>query len=200
MSDYKFYPNPQKDVEVEPYITWEDGFTDEELNAIESYCDANLIKDKAQVGSDESGRVDEAYRSSNIGWIENTPDTAWFYDKMAYITRMLNSQFYNFDIYGFVEHFQYTVYDSSENGHYTWHLDAMAGGVPRKLSVVLQLTDPVDYDGGELEIMDRATPLKVERKRGLVAAFPSYRLHRVSPVTRGIRKTIVIWSCGPAFK
>ena len=65
---------------------------------------------------------------------------------------------------------------------------------------MLQLTDPAEYEGGDLEIMSGAETDVVLKQRGLITVFPSYILHRVSPVTKGTRKTIVVWACGPAFK
>lgn len=201
MSNYKFAPPPPKTTEHEPFVVWTDGFSEEELDRIEAYCDNNLQKRKATVSQITEEMDISDIRSSDVSWISMDEDTAWFYDKIAYIARSLNGQFYNFDLYGFNEDFQYTVYDADKEGHYTWHVDATTTSmVPRKLSLVLQLTDPSEYEGGELEILNSKDAIPVEKKRGLVAAFPSYTLHRVSPITKGIRKTIVIWSCGPAFK
>jgi PKHD-type hydroxylase len=97
---------------------------------------------------------------------------------------------------------QYTVYYGDREGHYDAHIDSSANTqCPRKLSIVLQLTDPAEYEGGELQIInDSRSPLAVQKARGLVAAFPSFALHKVTPVTKGIRKTIVIWITGPAFR
>ena len=120
---------------------------------------------------------------------------------MAWIARKLNSAFYGFDLTGFHEDFQYTIYKGEEKAHYDWHIDnSSLDNVPRKFSMVLQLSDPKDYEGGNLEIKVGSTPDIVDKKRGLVAAFPAYRLHRVSPVKKGIRKSIVIWVVGPAFR
>ena len=52
----------------------------------------------------------------------------------------------------------------------------------------------------ELQILAGTSPDSISKIRGLVCGFPSFRLHRVTPVTSGIRKTIVIWVSGPAFK
>jgi PKHD-type hydroxylase len=120
---------------------------------------------------------------------------------MAYIARQLNGQYYRFDLYGFLEDFQYTVYLGGEAGHYDWHIDAGASTVsPRKLSLVLQLSDPSEYEGGELQFMTSSGITTVRKEKGFVVAFPSYTLHRVTPVTSGIRKTIVVWITGPAFR
>jgi PKHD-type hydroxylase len=65
---------------------------------------------------------------------------------------------------------------------------------------VLQLSDPDEYEGGNLEILSSREPTVIEKKKGLVSVFPSYILHRVTPVTSGVRKTLVVWTTGPKFR
>ena len=199
MSSYIFAPGPPIETTTSSYVTWDSGFTEEELDRIDKYCLDNLVPNPAIVGSD--GVVDLTIRSSQTAWINLNEETAWFYDRMAWIARKLNSAFYGFDLTGFHEDFQYTIYKGEEKAHYDWHIDnSSLDNVPRKFSMVLQLSDPKDYEGGNLEIKVGSTPDVVDKKRGLVAAFPAYRLHRVSPVKKGIRKSIVIWVVGPAFR
>lgn len=191
---------PATPAENESFVTWEGGFTEEELDLAESYFNS-LDPDKAIIhGKDKDEEYGEI-RRSKTAWVSNGSDIEWFYDRMAYIARQLNAQFYKFDLYGFHEHFQYTIYDSDDKGHYDWHLDGGSMNLPpRKLSLVLQLSNPDDYEGGELQVLAARDPIAVKKERGLVAAFPSYRLHRVTPVIKGVRKTLVAWCCGPAFK
>jgi PKHD-type hydroxylase len=200
MAHYIFAPSPNFGISEHAFTTWRNAFTDEELTRIVDYCDA-LPKQPAIVNVDTQ---DPEVRTSDVAWVGQNQDTEWIYDKLSYIIRNLNGQFYNFDMYGFTEDMQYTVYNSSESGHYTWHQDYGAGVSgslpPRKLSLVLQLSDPSEYEGGELEILSSAQPVAVDKVKGLIAVFPSFMLHRVSPVTSGIRKTIVIWATGPSFK
>jgi PKHD-type hydroxylase len=63
----------------------------------------------------------------------------------------------------------------------------------------MQLTDPSEYEGGNLEILTRANPDIVRKELGLIAFFPSWTLHQVTPVTRGERQTLVTWATGPNF-
>jgi PKHD-type hydroxylase len=186
------------EAENHPFVTWDNGFTEEELIAIESYCEKNLEVSGGTVGYNTS---DSTIRKSNVGWIANNAETGWFYDRLAFIARKVNSQFYRFDLYGFVEDFQYTIYDSAELGYYDWHVDMGANAVTtRKLSMVIQLSEPEDYEGGDLQIMDGNKLTTVDKARGKLVAFPGYVLHKVTPVTKGIRKTIVIWIAGPPFR
>lgn len=202
MANYIFAPTPTFGISEHPFVTWENGFSAEELDKLIEYCD-QLPASKGTVGDSGPDEDISVIRESKVSWVGLNPDTQWIYDRLAYIVRQLNGQFYKFDLYGFNEDFQYTIYNEEDSGHYTWHLDAGVsynGAAPRKLSAVLQLTDPAEYEGGDLELFSSANPTQVTKQKGLVSAFPSYMLHRVSPVTKGIRKTLVVWVCGPSFK
>jgi PKHD-type hydroxylase len=72
----------------------------------------------------------------------------------------------------------------------------------RKLSIVMPLNDPSEYKGGEFHIQSGLPdePLVVEQKRGSIIAFPSFMIHRVTPILEGVRKSLVLWTVGPKFK
>ncbi|MDB4212558.1 2OG-Fe(II) oxygenase, partial [Ascidiaceihabitans sp.] len=70
----------------------------------------------------------------------------------------------------------------------------------RKLTLVLQLSEPGSYEGGNLEIMPSAQVLFANRAQGCVSVFPSFSLHQVTPVTTGTRHSITVWAHGPAFR
>ena len=96
------------------------------------------------------------------------------------------------------ESFQYTVYEGAEGGHYDWHVRYWHQTVePRKISLSLQLTEPAAYEGCELMLEAGDGPIRADKARGTLIAFPSYVLHRVTPVTAGTRKSLVIWVAGP---
>lgn len=199
MSIYQFAPT-NNFCHNHKFITWDDAFTEEELNKIKEIC-LKLPLTKAVVGGKEPDEDYSEIRESRVGWLANTEDTSWIYDRLAFISRSINSKFFGFDLFGFLEHMQFTEYVGESEGHYNWHQDiSETSSAPRKLSLVLQLSDPEDYDGGELQTMSSAEPSVVDKKKGLITAFPSWCLHKVTPVTRGIRHTLVIWVCGPSFK
>jgi PKHD-type hydroxylase len=70
----------------------------------------------------------------------------------------------------------------------------------RKLSFSVMLTDPEEYEGGELLLKIDSFPITPPNKKGTVIFFPSYVLHEVTPVTKGTRKTLVGWVLGPKFR
>jgi PKHD-type hydroxylase len=70
----------------------------------------------------------------------------------------------------------------------------------RKVSVTVQLSDSDEYEGGDLEFMRGSTAEQAPRGKGVVVIFPSYMLHRVTPITKGIRKSFVIWLGGSHYR
>lgn len=198
MSVYQFAPVPNLTTHEETHATWTNGFSDEQLAETIKICDG-LVLNTAVV---DDGKLAEDIRVSDTAWISCNPQTQFIYDNLAWVARNLNGQFFDFDLFGFVEDFQYTVYRGN-GGKYDWHLDrgpSRNGLAPRKLSMVLQLSDPDEYEGGDLEIFVGHVPKKIEKKKGLIVAFPSFVLHRVTPVTNGIRRTLVVWIAGPKFR
>lgn len=197
MSVYRFSAMPNFGLGEEHFVTWNDGFNDEDIALIDKMSESRQTVE-SHTGVDLKQKE---IRVSNVTWIECAQDSQWLYDRLAYISNQLNGQFYRFDLFGFQEDMQYTMYDSAAQGHYTWHVDSgVSTSASRKLSVVVQLSDPSEYEGGDLEIMTGVDPTKVTKKKGLVTVFPSYVLHRVTPVTKGIRKSLVVWCVGPSFK
>lgn len=200
MSAYQFVPSPDLSTRESNLTTWENGFTEEQINNIISIGESFSIND-ATVGGQKDGEDISKIRKSKTSWIKCNDQTVWLYDSLAYIVRQINGQFYDFDLYGFVEDMQYTVYVGKDESHYTWHIDKGFNSLsPRKLSLVLQLSDPSEYKGGDLEFFYGSNPEKAIKKKGLIYLFPSWMLHRVTPVTSGIRRSLVVWVSGPKFR
>jgi len=197
MAVYSLAPPPSLGVGENSFATWDNGFTVEQIESIRALGDA-LPLNPATVGD---GNLSDTIRLSETGWIGLNPDSTFIYDTLGFIARQLNGQFFDFDLFGFVEDIQYTVYREN-GGHYGWHLDrgSSGGQAPRKLSLVMQLSDPSEYEGGDLEVFTGLEPTQMEKKQGLVVAFPSFVLHRVTPITSGTRRTLVVWLSGPKFR
>lgn len=152
--------------------------------------------------------IDDATRRSKVAWIEPTGESGWLFDKVAVLAQKANRA-YGFDLTGFGEDLQYTVYDEP-GAFYTWHQDGLTGEVAtRKLAIVVQLTDPDEYVGADLELFDSVadlSPIELEsahqrcRARGTAVAFPAFEYHRVTPLVSGLRRSLVVWASGPPFR
>jgi PKHD-type hydroxylase len=204
MSIYNFSPTPTFGISDHAFVTWKDGFTNEEVDDLIKIGES-LIPQPAKVGITNEEAPKEL-RVSKVSWLTFNKDTEIYYSKLAWIANQLNGQFYRYNISGFCEDFQYTVYDASDEGHYTWHMDKhiayngiISNSSPRKLSLIMQLSDPSEYEGGDIELFYENEPVKVEKEKGFICVFPSWIMHRVTPVTKGTRRSLVIWMSGPAF-
>jgi PKHD-type hydroxylase len=182
-------------------VVCENVFTPAELDSIERYGDG-LNQQKATLAGEDWGRDSGAarIRITQTAALTLRAETKWLYDRMQVIIRKVNQQVYQFDLQGFTEAFQYTVYHGAEGGHYDWHIDWGPNRVQRKLSASLQLTDPSHYEGCDLQFHGARPIETAPRERGAVIVFPSFIQHRVTPCTKGTRKAIVAWTTGPQFK
>jgi PKHD-type hydroxylase len=152
-------------------------------------------------------------RDSDIVWLNER----WIYNAIhPYIHQANKDANWNFE-WSFSESCQFTKYKKGQ--YYDWHCDSWnkpydsvntpSHGKQRKLSVTLSLSDDKDYSGGELEFDFRNTDpdkkanthvLKEIRSKGSLVVFPSDVWHRVKPVKRGVRHSLVIWNLGWPFK
>jgi PKHD-type hydroxylase len=184
---------------VEPFVRWEGAFTEQELDWLQER--AKNADQQAQVGGNPDQATLNNIRRSQVSWLNKTPEIAWVYDKLSHAASSLNAEYYRFDLTGFGEPLQLTNYNQSEHGMYGWHQDYGGKLSPsRKLSIVLQLTDPAQYEGGNLQVMTGGEPKNVRKQRGLISVFPAYTLHQVTPVTQGTRQSLVAWISGPPFR
>jgi len=177
------------------YYTFKEAFTEEQLNWINNLKNLFPIE-KANT----TGPTEDSVRNSHIRWIDYNEKSAWLYKHLSELIQTANNEMWNFDISYIDDSIQYTEYHDN-GGHYDWHLDV--GMYPvnhRKISVTIQLSDPDDYEGGDFEVMTSSIPDIAPRKKGCAILFPSYLLHRVTPVTKGIRKSLVVWVNGQPLK
>jgi PKHD-type hydroxylase len=192
---------PQKEIDVQNYYWFNQGFNDAELKAIYEGV-ANLPYIDA--GTGDTNTQDKKVRSSKIKWIPQEDQWEWVYAKLMEMIVEANKSLWNFDLHSVLDNVQYTEYHANEEGHYNWHQDLGPGWLSRrKISVTVQLSDPSEYEGGELEYW-KGGPIeyadKAPKGKGVVFIFPSYMMHRVSPVTKGVRRSFVLWVGGIPFK
>lgn len=177
---------------------------DELVSLGESAFDAAGAQDGAIEGLADSGQL----RDSRIGWLQRGEPTEWAFARLEELAAAANST-WGLDLHGVLEDLQYTLYDRV-GAHYTWHHDGLEPGVDdRKLSLVLQLSEPEDYQGADLDFLEVAvdyTDSELEdfrvrsRSRGTVVAFCSFEYHRVTPLESGLRRSLVAWVSGPRLR
>jgi PKHD-type hydroxylase len=153
------------------------------------------------VKGDATAALAEHVRRSEVFWLEENPGSRPVFELIAQFVRQANDQVFHMDLQGFSEPFQIATYRASDSGFYGWHVDIGAGRLAhRKLSLVVPLTDPSEYEGGELQLFYDHEPTTVAMPLGRIVAFPSYVLHRVTPVTKGVRRTMAVWVSGPPYR
>jgi PKHD-type hydroxylase len=192
-------PNASWAFEVEKLNPWaycDKAFTPEECQKIIDYAEQF---EKLVAGVVNETELNAKIRKSKIVWITPDPEINWVYQRLTNIITRLNADYFRFDLFGFTEGFQFTEYNAP-NGQYGKHIDTSFNGTVRKLSFVLQLSDPKDYKGGELQIHLDDTPEVMKKEQGTVIAFPSPTLHEVTPITKGRRYSLVGWITGKPFK
>lgn len=147
-----------------------------------------------------AGAIDATVRRSQVVFLGMEPKYRWLYERIWIAAQECNRSFFGIDIASVEANVQLARYDSSDNGFYDWHTD-FAGFRPlRKLSFSVQLSASEDYDGGDLELWAANRPQAAVRERGALIAFPSFTLHRVAPVTRGTRWSLVAWILGNRWR
>ena len=188
-------------VDLQNYYFFEKGFSDEELNNIyENVAKLPFVNGGTGPNSDQDKKV----RSSQIKWVPKNKEWEWLYDKLLGMVVQANSALWDFNLYTAIDDIQYTEYHASDEGHYTWHQDIGPGSLStRKVSITVQLSDSSEYEGGDLEYWRGGTIDSVEkapRGKGVVFIFPSFMMHRVSPITKGVRRSFVLWVGGEHYK
>ena len=146
------------------------------------------------------GATDSEVRRSQVVFFGAERKYQWLYERVWAAAQQCNRQFFGVDIAGVEPNIQLGRYDAADRGFYNWHTDFGDFRPLRKISVSIQLSDPADYEGGDLELLFDHQPHKLEKARGSFIAFPSFMLHRVAPVTRGTRWSLVAWILGPRWR
>lgn len=162
----------------------------------------------ADDGAPEGRRLDEQIRRTDVGFWD---ESHWINGLLAHYAALANRETWGFDL-SVMAGVQYAIY--TQQSFFDWHIDELAQpygslaptrwvGLTRKLSVIVNLTDPQSYGGGDVQLRDRiGNPITVEgiRERGTVLVFPSNVAHSVTPVTSGVRNSLVGWHLGPSLR
>ena len=170
---------------------------------------AKTMSSKDMLSGDEKKEHTEKIRSSKIAWIYSTD--SWVFRELTPILDYANRA-WGFNISRY-ENIQFTEYEP--RGHYTWHNDSMKNpmnlkNMQRKLSMIVQLSKPENYEGGELRFNLRGLdsclddnlmgPPPEFKQQGSIVIFPSFLWHKVEPITKGLRHSLVMWALGGNWK
>lgn len=180
-------------------------FSKEESKWIIDKANEVLQWTKAQVfqrsaDEDQDAGYVENRRARATGLDRESEDWGWIYERLLNLVNINNDESWRELIprnmsSDLVEHIQIAEYNSDIKGHYNWHQDVGTEGETsrRRLSVVVQLSDPLDYDGGDLQMRTTSNAFTLPKEQGQIYIFPSYMLHRVTPTTKGIRYSLAMW-------
>jgi Rps23 Pro-64 3,4-dihydroxylase Tpa1-like proline 4-hydroxylase len=177
-------------------------FTHEELTEIVRLGEKQIVQ-QAMIEDKGNSTFNPHHRSTSVSWIPSLPtENHWLFQKLTDCITEVNERFFNFDL-EYIENLQYSVYHIED--FYKEHDDMLdTNPDSRKLSFSLQLTDPKEYDGGELILSiglnENGERIKAAKEKGAIIFFPSYTIHEVSKVVSGTRKALVGWVNGPRFR
>ena len=184
-----------------PWAFIHDALNEQELERIERLV-AKIEPKEATTG----GGLNKDIRRSTVKWIDPSETSSWLFQKVDGLLEALNDQFYGFKLYGY-DTIQHTTYSEDDAGLYDWHIDIELGarqddkrnGLTRKLSASIILND--DFEGGQFQVTEgrESEAVTVEARKGSIIVFPSWMHHRVTNVTKGTRKSLVVWALGPKF-
>ncbi len=181
-----------------PYVFVPDALSPTECDDLIALIAAHPLKDAGLVG----GTTAHTIRRAEIAWLDDIAEASWVLDRMITLTAQANREAFQFDLTDFGESPQVARYIAERLGHFDWHSDIGAGqwAAKRKLTIVVQLSDPAAYEGGTLELRPDSNVTQAPRARGTATIFPSFTLHRVIPLTAGTRWSLTLWSHGPSFR
>ena len=153
----------------------------------------------ANKGGLVDGSFDQDIRRSTLVWLSENKALHWVDIRLGQLIATANRQLFGYALDGFEEQFQLAAYGPGH--YYDWHIDRGHGMLARrrKLTLLVQLTKSECYVGGALEVNANGNPVQIPGNQGTAVVFASTTLHRVKPVTSGLRHSLVAWTHGPAF-
>lgn len=181
-----------------PFHTLPDALGAEDCAGLVALARTAQMRDAGLVG----GETRHGIRRADIAWLDDLPEAAPVMDRLAGLVARANREAFGFDLTDLAESAQVARYGAERSGHFDWHSDIGAGALAarRKLTIVVQLSNPADYAGGVLELRPDSNIHAAAVKRGTATVFPSFVLHRVTPVSAGERWSLTLWAHGPAFR
>ncbi|WP_412777024.1 prolyl hydroxylase family protein [Thalassospira lucentensis] len=147
------------------------------------------------------GQTATHIRRSKITWFNEEQEPV-VSRRIIDLVADVNRNVFDFMLTDFAEDAQVACYSGDQRGHYDWHSDVGASDVARrrKMTLVIQLSDPDEYEGGALQLNPAGHVFDAPMTRGTAIFFPSFVLHRVAPTTAGLRYSLTQWVHGNPFR
>jgi len=186
---------------------WEAGVDEASVKQINELAEKfPLLEGQTGHALDPSSGQRKDVRASKIRWIDKKHTEAGPLVSMLHkLFEDANNAAFGVD-WRYINDIQHTLYEAKDNGHYDFHIDTFFEApvkFHRKLSMTIQLSDSEDYEGGNFKFYpEMVEPPDSEklRAKGTILIFPSFLPHAVTPVTKGERKSLVVWADGPEWK
>lgn len=178
------------------WVYGEERLSDSTCDEIVAACREFPILPPNTVGEDHY----PSHRLADVRKVGVTLRTQWLFDLLCDVAEEVSRSANHLELAAITRSPQYVEY-RPDWGHFDWHNDYSHDlpQVPRKLTVIIQLSHPTEYEGGRLEVFGTKID-ELPRERGTILAFPSLIFHRVTPVTSGLRRALVAWIAGPRIQ
>tara|TARA_B100000287_G_C20668364_1_gene792529 strand:- start:2405 stop:3019 length:615 start_codon:yes stop_codon:yes gene_type:complete len=196
----KIFEFPTLDLEPKcnfnDFYYFKNAFTDEMIEKTHSMIyNGRYPFSKGRTGyGDETDT--ERTNNRDIAYVPYQDDSKWIYEVLFEMVLEANDNLFQFDIDKVTDQLHYVIYPT-DSGHLDWHMDIGYGNVNRrKLATTVQLSDPDDYEGGDFQCWYGGQNgfINFPREKGDVLIFPSFFMHRVTPIKSGERKALVFWT------
>ena len=162
---------------------------------IELECQRNNLAQVKGTKSAEHRETDFSQRYTHVKVVDQISQNLWIFTRLRDLVQEVNQNFYKAKL---IDLFEVHILEYPINGFYDWHTDLGRGiNSTRKISVIVLLSAPEEYTGGELIFNSKMHDLPTTQ--GSVITFPSYLMHKVNPVKSGKRFSMVTWFHGPFY-
>jgi hypothetical protein len=161
-----------------------------------AYVDHILTNFVSKLFTFDFTEAEKIRQYSKVGWLEERSVALFLGSKM----KQCNFEMFSFNLTHFSECIEYREYDTTYNNEEDWFMDVQGKNVQRKLSAIMFLSDPTEYEGGELWMISSTGTNKIlEKRKGSIIVFPSYLMYRINKITNGTLKILMFWGEGPNF-
>jgi PKHD-type hydroxylase len=172
--------------------------SEEQIGLLKSLVDAENQPALMEGYGDATLRDADAHRRTKVRWL-NVNENRWVYEIIWAEIDKANALF-RYDIVPMQDTMQLALYDAEDQGFFRWHSDIVASDQTRKISIIVPLSNSDEFEGGQLEFNENGAIKRPEQRAGHILMFPSWLLHRVTPVTAGKRYSLVAWVRGPNWR